>query len=246
MWREFFCLSVIRIAIASLWLLSIAFYCSGQQQNTHQGFYWMRYYNEASISKTMVLHTEAENRRQFNPERQSQFFVHIHLHKKIKSWFDVAIGFNYNRTKPNKTLSIPELRPWQELTLTYQKKRISVYYRYRLDQRFIHNAAPTELANGYHFNLRHRLRGGINFQAFRASGNWLGTLKIYDELMLNTVNVANTFDQNRLNCSLEYNFNKNFSIETGYMNILQASNSHDYVDRHVIRTTLYHRVGKLN
>lgn len=231
--------------IFSLIFSVLPFLSNGQEKVTYQWFYWIRYYNVARVSDRLMLHTEIDNRRYFNPSRQSQFFTHIHLHNRIKPWLDVAAGFNFNLTKfPTTSLSVPELRPWQEINLLSDAKRKWQFlFRYRLDERFIHNNNTVELTDGYHFNLRHRFRIMVSTTLAKFKNKSVLSLKLYNEIMLNTGDVPRTFDQNRLSGSLEYQFNKRWSIESGYINILQSKYDTEYYDRNVIRTTLHHRIG---
>jgi len=224
---------------------SLPFLSNGQQNVAYQWFYWVRYYNQARLSEQFTLHTEIDNRRYLNPSQQSQFFTHIHLHDRIKPWLDVALGFNFNLTRlpTNTSLSVPELRPWQEINLlSNAKRKWQFLFRYRLDERFIHNNNAVELTNGYHFNLRHRFRIMVSTTLAEFKNKGILSLKLYNEIMLNTGDVPRTFDQNRLSGSLEYQFNKRWSIESGYINILQPKSDTEYYDRNVIRTTLYHRI----
>jgi Protein of unknown function (DUF2490) len=223
----------------------LPFLSNGQEKVTYQWFYWIRYYNVARISDKLALHTEIDNRRYFNPSRQSQFFTHIHLHNRIKPWLDIAAGFNFNLTKfPATSLSVPELRPWQEINfLSSAKSKWLFIFRYRLDERFIHNNNTVELTDGYHFNLRHRFRILVSTTVVKFKNKSILTLKLYNEIMFNTGDVPRPFDQNRLSGSLEYQFNKRWSIESGYINILQPKSDTEYYDRNVIRTTVHHRIG---
>ena len=207
---------------------------------------WFRYYNQAQLSEKFVLHTEVDERRNLNPSRQSQFFTHVHLHHRIKPWLDVAAGFNFNLTNSqvNSSLTVPELRPWQEATLTKQfRKELQFQFRYRLDERFIHNNNKEVLTDGYHFNWRHRFRIQFSKPIVEFNNNRTLTLKLSDEVMLNSGDVPRLFDQNRLFASLEIKFNDHWSFESGYLNIIQPITDDVFYDRHVIRSTLHHRIG---
>lgn len=226
-------------------LLLIPFYSNGQTTVTHEWFYWVRFYNQFKFRKHYILHTEVDTRRYFSDSRQSQFFTHIHLHRRLKPWLDVALGFNYNFTQQpaDPKLKVPELRPWQEITLfSTNKSQWPFLFRYRLDERFIHNNTKDELTDGYHFNLRHRFRVGVSTELANFNDKSNLTLRFYDEVMINTGDVPRAFDQNRISASLEYQFNKRWSVESGYINILQPRTDTEYYDRHVIRTTFFYRL----
>lgn len=218
---------------------------SGQEIVSQEWFYWVRFYSQVKFIKPYTLHTEIDTRRYFTNSRQSQFFTHIHIHRRLKPWLDVAFGFNFNSTKQptNAGLKVPELRPWQEFTInTIRDRKWPLLFRYRLDERFIHNNNQTELTNGFHFNLRHRFRIGTSTRLFELKNGRQLTFRLYDELMLNTGDVPRAFDQNRLSGSFEYQFNKKWSVESGYINIIQPKNDSELIARHIIRTTVFYRL----
>ncbi len=207
---------------------------------------WFRYYNQAQFNTKTSLHTEIDERINFRAPHQSQFFIHLHLHYRMKPWLDVAAGQNFNLTDSpvNPELEVPEIRPWQEISLIApSENRWSMQARYRLDQRFIHNNNRIELEEGFHFNLRHRVR-------LQAARTLIGSqddvklgLRLSNELMLNTGDVPRAFDQNRIYCALEVKLSNRWSLESGYLNILQPVNDDNYLIRNVIRTTLFHRIS---
>ncbi len=233
-----FCFSVL-LVLAAL---------PSKSQNTFipQWQAWFRYFNQTQLSEKFALHAEIDERRILNPSRQFQFFTHVHLHYRVKPWLDVAAGFNFNLTNSplNPSLSVPELRPWQEATLTKQfRKEIVFQFRYRLDERFIHNNDKQVLLDGYHFNWRHRFRIQFSKPMVQFNNDRNLTLKLSEEVMLNSGDVVRVFDQNRIFASLEMRLNNHWSIESGYLNLIQQVTDDIFSERHVIRTTLYHRIG---
>jgi len=207
---------------------------------------WFRYYNQAQLNEKFVLHTEVDERRNLNPSQQSQFFTHVHLHHRVKPWLDVAAGFNFNLTNApvNSSLIVPELRPWQEASLIKTfRKELQFQFRYRLDERFIHNNDKQVLTDGYHFNWRHRFRIQFSKPIVQFNNKRRLTLKLSDEVMLNSGNVPRSFDQNRIFASLEIKLNNHWSFESGYLNIIQPITDDVFYERHVIRSTVYHRIG---
>jgi hypothetical protein len=218
----------------------------GQDKVIHQGSYWIRYYNQTQFTDKLMFNFHVDERRLVNPSRQFQLFFHAHLNYLIKPWMEVGFGGNFNWTNSNQNpdLRVPEWRPWQEINLIQpMPRKIQFQFRYRIDERFIHNNDGLELEDGYRFNLRHRFRV-----------QWLYTLKTQntskslvfrasDEVMINTGDVADTFDQNRIYTSVQYPFNKSWSTEVGYLNILQSRARDDhFYDRHTIRVTFYHKI----
>jgi hypothetical protein len=207
---------------------------------------WFRYYNQLYFNKAVALHTEIDERINFEAPHQSQFFIHLHLHYRLKPWLDVAAGQNFNLTNSleNPDLVVPEIRPWQEVNfLTNTSKKINIQFRYRLDERFIHKNDRIELQDGYHFNLIHRFRIQFGTVLVKKNNEWKLAMRLSDELMINTGNVPRAFDQNRFYCGLELKLNDHWSIESGYLNIIQPRTDAEYFVRNVIRTTLHHRIG---
>ncbi len=229
-------------------LLGLSFQSKSQNTYIKQWQVWIRYYNQAQLNKQFALHTEFDERRRLNPWRQAQFFAHIHLHYRVKPWLEFAAGMNYNSTHTTstsfQTLSIGEWRPWQEISLFKKSGRDAQFqFRYRLDERFIHNNDKQIILDGYHFNWRHRFRILYSKPIVKFHNKQALTLKLSDELMLNSGVVARTFDQNRISTSLEIMLNKHWSIESGYLNQLQQITDQAFILRHAVRTTVYHRIN---
>jgi Protein of unknown function (DUF2490) len=218
----------------------------GQDKYIVQGAFWLRYYNQTKLSDKLTSHLELDERILFNPVRQQQFFAHVHVHYQLKPWLDVAVGGNYNSSHSMRfpSLAVPEFRPWQEISITKAINTNSQFQvRYRLDERFIHNNAGGELTDGFSFNLRHRFRVQILYEIKKISDSKSLVIRVSDEVMLNTGNVSDTFDQNRIYTSIEYRFSKSWSVETGYLNQLQSRSTDDgFYDRHIVRVTVYHRL----
>jgi hypothetical protein len=206
---------------------------------------WFRYYNQAQLSEKLILHTELDERRRLNPWSQAQFFTHVHLHYRVNSWLDVAAGMNYNLTTLTTTnLVVEEWRPWQEVSLFKDLgKDVLFQFRYRLDERFIHRNDKQVLLDGYIFNWRHRFRIQFSRPIAQFNNNRTLTLKFSDEVMLNSGDVLRVFDQNRIFAALEMKLNNHWSIESGYLNLIQQATDDVFSERHVIRTTIYHRIG---
>jgi hypothetical protein len=218
-----------------------------QSISNSQWFLWIRYYNQTRLNEKLTLHTEIDDRVYSNPLQQSQFFSHIHLHNRIKPWVDIAGAMSYNLTNlpSNLSVRVTEWRPWQEVNFFSDKnKKILFQFRYRLDERFIQNNNKTELTGGYHFNLRHRFRLQMTTSLIKLKNDRSISLKLSDEVMLNTGDVPRIFDQNRLSGSLEYQMSDRWSIESGYVNLIQPITDSEFYERHVIRTTIYHKLGK--
>jgi hypothetical protein len=211
-----------------------------QSIDTYESTYWFRYYNQLSLNEKWTWHNEIEERRLINPDRQSQFFIHTHLHYQIKKKFDLAAGFNFNETTRSNGLLIAEWRPWQEVSFSPKlKSRIKLSFRYRLDERFIHKSLGSDLEPGYNFNLRHRFRIQVVSAINRKETI---TLKLADEVMINSLGDTDLFDQNRIYLGADFKLTKKCSLEVGYLNQIVAR-SDQHIMFNVIRTTFWHKLN---
>lgn len=225
-------------------LLFASVFSSGAQ-TTQFGAFWIRYYNQTRFTDKLVLHAHLDERILLNPVRQFQLFTHVHLNYQPKPWIDIGFGFNYNQSNSARYphLRVPEWRPWQEATFIKPiTKKWQFQFRYRLDERFIRETQADQLLSSYHFNLRHRLRPQFAY-TFLTKAEKRMVFRISNEIMFNSGDVSDIFDQNRFYFSLEVPVAKKWSVETGYMNQFQSRPSDDgFNDRHLIRVSVYHRI----
>lgn len=237
---------MLRISLLLLCLLSSTL-TFGQGNTTHQTLYWVRYYNQTQLSSKYTLHFEVDERRQINPNLQFQLFSHIHLHRRFSKLIDVAAGFTYATTNSSKNpnLAVPELRPFQEINLSKPfSKKIQLQFRYRFEQRFVHNNDRIELTEGYNFFFRHRFRLQASMTLKKFENGKTIIAKLSNEIMLNQGSgAANSFDQNRIYLGAEFQFNKKWSIELGYLNLYQSASDNNYFARDIMRCTMYHRLS---
>jgi hypothetical protein len=221
----------------------------GQGNTAHQTLYWIRYYNQTQLSSKYTLHIELDERRLVDPATQFQLFTHAHLHRRFSKSVDVAAGFTYATTNSSKNpnLAMPELRPFQEINFSQPiSKKIQLQFRYRFEQRFIHNNNKLELQDGYNFFFRHRFRlqGSMTVKKFE-NGKMI-IAKLSDEIMLSQgSNAPNSFDQNRAYVGVEFQFNKKWAVELGYLNQYQSASGNDYFTRDIMRWTVFHRLSLL-
>jgi len=223
-------------------LVLITLAVHAQDKYTQQGSYWIRYYNQSQISDRTVIHFQVDERRLLNPSRQFQFFTHLNINCRMKSWLEVGAGLNFNWTNV-KDLKVPEWRPWQEANIILPMPREWQFqFRYRLDERIIHNNNKVVLTDGYGFYLRHRFRVQFSRELKKISETKSLSMRLSNEFMVNTGDAPFTFDQNRVYAGLEYRFSKHWSVETGYLNIFQSRTDDSYYIRHTIRVTVYHKL----
>jgi hypothetical protein len=221
----------------------------GQGTTTHQSVYWIRYYNQTQLSDKYTLHFELDERRLINPDIQFQLFTHAHLHRRFSKSIDMALGFTYALTNSSKnpSLVVPELRPFQEVNFSQPiSRKVQLQFRYRFEQRFVRNNDKVQLMDGYTFSFRHRFRLQASITVKKFENGKTIIAKLSDEIMFSQgSNVLNSFDQNRAYVGAEFQFNKRWAVEFGYLNQYQSASGSDYFARDIMRCTVFHRLSLL-
>jgi hypothetical protein len=232
-----------------LFFLLVSQLIYGQGNTTHQSLYWIRYYNQTQLNSKYTLHFEIDERRLINPDLQFQLFSHLHLHRRFSKLVDMAVGFTYATTNSSKNpdLAVPELRPFQEINFSHPiSKKIQLQFRYRFEQRFIHNNNKLELQDGYNFFFRHRFRLQASMTLKKFENGKVINTKLAEEIMLDQGSGAiNSFDQNRVYLATEFQFNKKWAVELGYLNLYQSASGGDYFAKDIMRWTVFHRLSLL-
>jgi hypothetical protein len=235
--------------IVLLFFLLFGVKLNAQKAVINQNLYWIRYFNQLSLSEKFTVHTEFENRSFFEGNQQHHLIVHSRIHAKVYQNTEVAFGLSYSRQSPqdpNSTVSlvVPEIRPNQEITYSNAiSKRFNIQQRFRIDERFIRKNDGKVLMDAYKFNLRFRYRLQL---AYKFKTELPLTLKIANEIMINAGKqiIYNQFDQNRIYTGLEKGLNKNFSLELGYKYWYQQRTSgNQFFERNIIRLTANHKMA---
>jgi hypothetical protein len=218
-----------------------------------QQLYWTRYYSQIDLSPKYELHTEVDSRRFFSPHRQHQAVFRTHLHYKFGSGWDVGAGlvrfyqFPQDPRASNR-LVVPEWRFFAEINQRSAIWKVQIRQRHRLEDRYFRRVVDGALASGYRTNYRFRYQLQAEYPLVQKEGQRKGnlTLKVSDEIMFNFGReiVRNSFDQNRIYLALHYQLLESLATEVGYVNWFQQQPTGDnYVDRDILRLTVYHRVG---
>lgn len=217
----------------------------------YQNFYALRYANQLSFNPKWYWTNEAEVRYFMENNRLNNVIMHTHLHHRITSTLDIALGLSYSLQNPQfpdavSTLTVPEIRPFQEITNNQVLgKRVSLSHRLRLEERFVSKNDGNVILDGYNFNYRIRYRPQLNINLSKTDSKTPVNLKIADEIMLNFGGeiLYNHFDQNRVIVSVDKTLSKNFSLDFNYSHwFQQRSSGKDFFDRNVFRFSVLHRI----
>lgn len=225
-----------------------------QKQIAHQSQYWIRYYGKYHTSHDWETDVEIDDRRFFKDNRQANWVLpRLTVNRKLGAGWNIGAGFTYyttsNPSDPEKaaTVTVPELRPHEELNYSQKIGNLGIKQRFKLEQRWTHNSSASELTTGYSFKGRFRYQFQLDYRLSNSTtGSGTLTAKTSDEILLNLGHsvVNNTFDQNRLYVALNYELSKAFQVELGYMDYFQQrSSGNQYYQRDIARLTIYHSVN---
>lgn len=145
-------------------------------------------------------------------------------------------SYVYERQQPFETNARNEHRLFQQITFKLPLNRFNIKQRLRFDERFIENISTDQ------FEFSHRLRYLLG-ATYDLSDEFY--LMSYTEFFFNTTSGANfQFNENWSAFQLGYKFNKNNSIEFGYLFVGWIyNNQNNWFNQHYLQTTW---VNKLN
>ncbi len=201
-----------------------------KSQTIFQNSIWFRAYFRVKWSEKWSFHSEFDERRLTNADKQLQFITHQHLHYRFGRYTEGVIGGSFSAVRQGN-LDVPEWRLFQEFhTFWESPKHWRLSHRLRTEQRFFHNYAKNELLAGFNYHFRIRFRPQIDYKMPK---NW--TLKLGNEIMYQD----EKFEQNRIYCNIEKRFlSQKLAVEVGFIKLLQARNSGGYFDRNIARATI--------
>lgn len=243
----------VQLAPLALFLFTILSVSNSlRAQDITKSSLWYGYFFTIPVDQNWYTVTEIQERHFVAPFSQNQFLVRTRLHRTWGKNWDASTGFSLflnhrEGSSENDNFNWPELRPHLDITLKSQINRITMEQRTRVEARFFQNLDPTSdgLAEGFFFRtfrFRYRLQGTIPIAKIK--GEKPLKLKIADEIMGQAGGELEnlTFDQNRISADVSFDLFPNFQVEMGYVFWHQAIPSGGYLDQHIFRTYLRHRI----
>ena len=122
-----------------------------------------------------------------------------------------------------------EFRPNQYLIISNNlTEKLKYSNRILLEERFFQTIEDNKLTDNYNFSLRFRFLTQFNYDLLKINSDKFNFgLYLSDELLIHYGKniVFNVFDQNRFQIGFFYNYNKNVSVQLGYMQWFQETNN---------------------
>lgn len=234
------------------WILILCLSNTLRAQDINKSALWYGYFFTIPIDRNWYVVTEIQERHYVAPFRQNQFLTRTRIHRNIGKNWDASTGsslfLNHRQGNlENDDFNWPELRPHLDFTFKSSLNFLNLEQRARMEARFFQNLNPSthELADGYFFRdfrLRYRLQVAIPIAKIKDEKPL--KLKIADEIMGHAGGDFDeiSFDQNRISADLSLDISPNLQIEFGYVYWHQALPSSGYLDQHIFRTFLRHRI----
>lgn len=177
---------------------------------------WSVYQGNHHLSDKWDFHTEYQFRRADGFAAWQQSLARIGLDYKLNPEVTISGGYGWIISYPYGAQPIAnqtnENRLWQQVILKQAVGNLQVQHRYRLEQRWIDTQ--------FRQRIRYRAQVLLPLQkSFVAQKKGL-FLNVNDEVFIGFGQGIgkNILDQNRFISAVGYQFNKDFSIQMGYLN----------------------------
>ena len=204
-------------------LLFLAIQANAQESGTDKTGNWLMYFGTNKLSDKYSLHTEVQLRLYEPFGNFNQLLLRTGINYHINNSSVLSMGYGYIPTETfDKELAASrsvEHRVWEQFILTNSIGRLFFEHRYRLEQRWIYNAADHRYLN----RLRYRILVSIPLNN-AAMNEKTFFISLYNEVFLNITETP--FDQNRLFGALGYKVNNSLSMQAGYLR--HRLGFHDY------------------
>lgn len=203
----------------------------GQHIHTHTNLLWFNYNNTININEKWNVVNDVQLRSRDWVSRWSQFAIRSGVVYKVNKKIAVAAGFTWFgnvRYYNNNPLIANEWRPWEEVSLQLNQRKIIYFQRLRLEQRFLQQTAMGKKLSEYDMRLRLRYRFEVGLPKYR---NKL-ELRLGNEVMTNINHISDNqfFDQNRTFLVLNMNIASQTIFQFQYLKIFQWQPSANTLD----------------
>lgn len=216
------------------------------QENQFSG--WAALFHTQRFSEHWGMSFDA----QFRSANHYDYLRNVLLRPSVNYYFSKnkigALGYAYiatnGRTATGAETFRPESRTWEQFIInTKIGKTSTLQHRFRLEQRYLGNSAPTRNDHYFSQRLRYFARAIFPFKndSVFSKGPFFA---LQDEIFVNVQNKdkVNThfFDQNRAYAAFGYRLDKKIDLEVGYLNQYTKQAS-AYTLNHVLQFAVYTR-----
>jgi hypothetical protein len=208
---------------------------------------WIGYFSHVKLKEKWAINSDFQYRTRNGISQSSQLLFRSGLSYSFNNKLEVTLGGAHFRFFITDDITRGEWRPWQEVKISDQIGIIKISNRFRFEQRFNEIVKDGSPSGNYLFNwrFRHRIDLRVPLKKEKDNGNNLHAL-LGNELMINAgENIQiNYFDQNRLYIGLNYEINKQMSVQLQYMHLWQLSSfAREMNFTNILRFNFYHTIS---
>ena len=220
----------LRGAICSLLMATCAL---GQAQRVtdRNSHLWISHLGDHKVSDRWGFHTEAHVRQAERGAMPQQLLLRpaINFHLNPEVLFTAGYSYYYNYRYGAYPIGVEswEHQAYQQMQFTARMGKVALQHRFRMEERFIAALKPDAASeSGYTFDqytyqsrFRIRLMATLPLGAYEKVEPKTWFLSAYDELFLNFGDNArlDLMNQNRISALLGYQYNKQGSVQVGYL-----------------------------
>lgn len=188
---------------------------TAQKKVSYSDQYWIQYYGQLHLSSKWSILADGGLRMRKAVSEKAATLGRMGIQYNISQNLSAAIGGAYFSQYTNDKISREEWRGYQELLYKHRLKRLSVSYRFRLEERYFHSLATGK--DNFNFRPRFRAYFTIPLNHMNMADKTV-YLIVGDEIFMNFgEGIIYNYDQNRLISGIGYKINNAFSIYATYV-----------------------------
>ena len=203
---------------------------------------WFQISGDVAINERWGILFDASNRRSGPIDEVMANFVRAALAYELTDRVRVAIGGNYSKSYPYGEIpapyAVPEWRMWEQLALTHSIGNLDLSHRYRLEQRLrgLRSDPDVDETDSWTYTnrFRYQIKGTLPLLGEEVEAGEPYLTAANEFFIAFGKNVGyNIFDQDRAQFAFGYRMNRNWRVETGFMeHIVFKSNGIDVEHNH--------------
>lgn len=186
-----------------------------QKKVAYSDQYWIQYYGQLQLSSRWTLAADGGLRMKKSLSEKAATLGRVGIQYNFSQNLSAALGGAYFSQYINDKISREEWRGYQELLYKHRLKRLSVSYRFRLEERYFHSLVTKK--DNFNFRPRFRIYFTIPLNHINMADKTI-YLIAGDEIFMNFGDgIIYNYDQNRLISGIGYKLNNSFSIYATYV-----------------------------
>lgn len=215
------------------------------KQVRHTDQIWLGYYNSIILHPKWAINSDWQFRTRDWLDHNSQALGRMGVNFKPNDKYNVSAGVAHFRVYLNDIVTRGEWRPWQELAINDEIKRLKISHRFRIEERFNQKTEKNHPVNRYGFYWRFRYKLDLQYPMAKTGKDKRIYLVIGNEILINAGKeiVYNYFDQNRTSAGLLIEISKQLSLQPQFVYIWQQESNGRTIDAiNVVRFNLIHKL----